>query len=136
MHLHYQCFHCNYEHCCIHVFYVGFVDHTDLQYCRGTWRHCLTVCEVSSLLSVQSHDHSVCHNLHVVDLQDLSLIFVLKRCCYNIYLASKNVINQTTAKASLTQILSTLYQRMENQAVSVCHIILSSIYALKTAFYV
>lgn len=39
------------------------------------------------------------------------------RCCYNIYLASKNVINQTTSKASLTQILSTLYQRMENEVV-------------------
>ena len=38
------------------------------------------------------------------------------RCCYNIYLASRNVINQTTAKASLTQILTTLFQRMENEA--------------------
>jgi brefeldin A-inhibited guanine nucleotide-exchange protein len=35
------------------------------------------------------------------------------RCCYNIFLATRNVINQVTAKACLTQILTTLYQRME-----------------------
>eukprot|EP00731_Ephydatia_muelleri_P031770 Em0023g277a len=39
------------------------------------------------------------------------------RCCYNIYLASKNIVNQTTAKASLTQILTTIFQRMENEGV-------------------
>uniref|UniRef100_A0A1X7VGU5 SEC7 domain-containing protein n=1 Tax=Amphimedon queenslandica TaxID=400682 RepID=A0A1X7VGU5_AMPQE len=37
------------------------------------------------------------------------------RCCYNIYLASRNPINQTTAKASLTQIISTLFQNLENE---------------------
>ena len=40
------------------------------------------------------------------------------RTCYNIYLASKNLINQTTAKATLTQMLSVIFARMENQAVS------------------
>lgn len=39
------------------------------------------------------------------------------RCCYNIYLASKNVVNQTTAKASLTQILTTIFQKMESEGV-------------------
>ena len=39
------------------------------------------------------------------------------RCCYNIYLASRNPINQTTAKASLTQIISTLFQNLENEQV-------------------
>uniref|UniRef100_S4RFZ5 ARF guanine nucleotide exchange factor 1 n=1 Tax=Petromyzon marinus TaxID=7757 RepID=S4RFZ5_PETMA len=38
------------------------------------------------------------------------------RTCYNIYLASKNMINQTTAKATLTQMLNVIFARMENQA--------------------
>uniref|UniRef100_A0A8W4FQ36 ADP ribosylation factor guanine nucleotide exchange factor 1 n=1 Tax=Sus scrofa TaxID=9823 RepID=A0A8W4FQ36_PIG len=38
------------------------------------------------------------------------------RTCYNIYLASKNLINQTTAKATLTQMLNVIFARMENQA--------------------
>uniref|UniRef100_A0A2I3TB07 ADP ribosylation factor guanine nucleotide exchange factor 2 n=1 Tax=Pan troglodytes TaxID=9598 RepID=A0A2I3TB07_PANTR len=40
------------------------------------------------------------------------------RTCYNIYLASKNLINQTTAKATLTQMLNVIFTRMENQVVS------------------
>uniref|UniRef100_A0A6I8RJ48 ADP ribosylation factor guanine nucleotide exchange factor 2 n=1 Tax=Xenopus tropicalis TaxID=8364 RepID=A0A6I8RJ48_XENTR len=39
------------------------------------------------------------------------------RTCYNIYLASKNLVNQTTAKATLTQMLNVIFIRMENQAV-------------------
>ncbi|KAJ8011853.1 hypothetical protein DPEC_G00062590 [Dallia pectoralis] len=37
------------------------------------------------------------------------------RTCYNIYLASKNLVNQTTAKATLTQMLNVIFARMENQ---------------------
>jgi brefeldin A-inhibited guanine nucleotide-exchange protein len=40
------------------------------------------------------------------------------RTCYNIYLASKNLVNQTTAKATLTQMLNVIFSRMEAQAVS------------------
>ena len=40
------------------------------------------------------------------------------RTCYNIYLASKNLVNQTTAKATLTQMLNVIFCRMEQQAVS------------------
>uniref|UniRef100_A0A8C5AUL1 ARF guanine nucleotide exchange factor 1 n=1 Tax=Gadus morhua TaxID=8049 RepID=A0A8C5AUL1_GADMO len=40
------------------------------------------------------------------------------RTCYNIYLASKNLINQTTAKATLTQMLNVIFARMENQVES------------------
>eukprot|EP00054_Salpingoeca_dolichothecata_P019245 m.119519 g.119519 ORF g.119519 m.119519 type:complete len:1767 (+) comp23182_c0_seq1:115-5415(+) len=36
------------------------------------------------------------------------------RTCYNIYLASKNLVNQRTAKAGLTQMLSVIFQRMES----------------------
>ncbi|XP_060073399.1 brefeldin A-inhibited guanine nucleotide-exchange protein 1-like [Ylistrum balloti] len=39
------------------------------------------------------------------------------RTCYNIYLASKNLVNQTTAKATLTQMLNVIFMRMENQAI-------------------
>jgi brefeldin A-inhibited guanine nucleotide-exchange protein len=35
------------------------------------------------------------------------------RTCYNIYLASKAVVNQTTAKASLIQMLVIVFRRME-----------------------
>lgn len=38
------------------------------------------------------------------------------RTCYNIYLASRNLINQTTANASLTQMLNVIFSRMEAQA--------------------
>lgn len=38
------------------------------------------------------------------------------RTCYNIYLASRNLINQTTAKATLTQMLNVIFSRMEAQA--------------------
>uniref|UniRef100_A0A2I3SH66 ADP ribosylation factor guanine nucleotide exchange factor 1 n=1 Tax=Pan troglodytes TaxID=9598 RepID=A0A2I3SH66_PANTR len=41
------------------------------------------------------------------------------RTCYNIYLASKNLINQTTAKATLTQMLNVIFARMENQALNI-----------------
>ena len=36
------------------------------------------------------------------------------RTCFNIYLASKNKVNQATAKATLTQMMSIVFQRMEN----------------------
>mmetsp|Transcript_7972 Transcript_7972/g.29482 ORF Transcript_7972/g.29482 Transcript_7972/m.29482 type:complete len:1752 (-) Transcript_7972:83-5338(-) len=35
------------------------------------------------------------------------------RTCYNVYLASKNEIHQSTAKASLTQMCNVVFQRME-----------------------
>eukprot|EP00123_Amoebidium_parasiticum_P018332 comp24173_c0_seq3/m.44171 comp24173_c0_seq3/g.44171 ORF comp24173_c0_seq3/g.44171 comp24173_c0_seq3/m.44171 type:complete len:1874 (-) comp24173_c0_seq3:308-5929(-) len=42
------------------------------------------------------------------------------RTCYNIYLASKGPINQTTARATLNQMLNVIYQRMEaNPAIAV-----------------
>lgn len=35
------------------------------------------------------------------------------RTCYNIFLMSRNEVNQMTAKASLTQMLNVTFQRME-----------------------
>ncbi|KAL3063881.1 hypothetical protein OYC64_000243 [Pagothenia borchgrevinki] len=43
-------------------------------------------------------------------------VLLTVRTCYNIYLASRNLINQTTAKATLTQMLNVIFIRMENQA--------------------
>ena len=46
-------------------------------------------------------------------------VLLAVRTCYNIFLASKNLINQTTAKATLTQMLNVIFMRMENQAIEV-----------------
>ncbi|XP_053393840.1 brefeldin A-inhibited guanine nucleotide-exchange protein 1-like isoform X3 [Mercenaria mercenaria] len=43
-------------------------------------------------------------------------VLLTVRTCYNIYLASKNLVNQTTAKATLTQMLNVIFTRMESQA--------------------
>ena len=40
-------------------------------------------------------------------------ILLAVRTCYNIYLGSKNLVNQTTAKATLTQMLNVIFSRME-----------------------
>lgn len=36
------------------------------------------------------------------------------RTVYNIHLASKNLVNQTTAKAALTQMINVVFQRLES----------------------
>ncbi|KAE8665779.1 Brefeldin A-inhibited guanine nucleotide-exchange protein 2 [Hibiscus syriacus] len=41
------------------------------------------------------------------------------RTCYDIYLGSKNVVNQTTAKASLVQMLVIVFRRMEADSLTV-----------------
>lgn len=51
-------------------------------------------------------------------------VLLTVRTCYNIYLASRNLINQTTAKATLTQMLNVIFIRMENQAVSALTLLL------------
>ncbi|PKI67098.1 hypothetical protein CRG98_012519, partial [Punica granatum] len=40
-------------------------------------------------------------------------LLMIVRTCYDIYLESKNVVNQTTAKASLVQMLVIVFRRME-----------------------
>ena len=63
-----------------------------------------------ALLTVVTSQH--------VEIHEGTLLLAV-RTCYNIYLASKNLINQTTAKATLTQMLNVIFMRMENQAVSI-----------------
>lgn len=41
------------------------------------------------------------------------------RTCYNIHLMSRSEVNQTTAKAALTQMLNVVFQRMEAGSVQV-----------------
>ncbi|XP_020361889.1 brefeldin A-inhibited guanine nucleotide-exchange protein 2 isoform X1 [Oncorhynchus kisutch] len=48
-------------------------------------------------------------------------VLLTVRTCYNIYLASRNLINQTTAKATLTQMLNVIFTRMETQAALESH---------------
>lgn len=53
-------------------------------------------------------------------------VLVAVRTCYNIFLASRDMNNQVTAKAALTQMINIIFTRMENQAVSSVFITLTS----------
>ena len=46
-------------------------------------------------------------------------LLLVVRACYNIYLTSRSDVNQTTAKATLTQMLNVVFQRMESGSPSV-----------------
>lgn len=62
---------------------------------------------IKALLTVVTSQHVEVHE---------GTILLAVRTCYNIFLASKNLINQTTARATLTQMLNVIFTRMENQA--------------------
>lgn len=58
----------------------------------------------------------ICHTNNVI-LNSVFFFFEQAvRTCYDIYLSSKNLINQTTARATLTQMLNVIFTRMESQA--------------------
>ncbi|CAB3369386.1 Hypothetical predicted protein [Cloeon dipterum] len=59
---------------------------------------------IKALLTVVTSQH--------VQIHEASILLAV-RTCYNIYLASKNMINQTTARATLTQMLNVIFARME-----------------------
>lgn len=61
---------------------------------------------IKALLTVVTSQHVEIHEGTV--LQSV-------RTCYDIYLSSKNLVNQTTARATLTQMLNVIFTRMENQ---------------------
>ena len=44
---------------------------------------------------------------------NMQALLLAVRTCYNIFLMSRSEVNQTTAKASLTQMLNVVFQRME-----------------------
>ncbi|XP_076264030.1 ADP ribosylation factor guanine nucleotide exchange factor Sec71 [Rhynchophorus ferrugineus] len=62
---------------------------------------------IKALLTVVTSQHVEVHE---------GTVLLAVRTCYNIFLASKNLINQTTARATLTQMLNVIFTRMENQA--------------------
>lgn len=62
---------------------------------------------IKALLTVVTSQHVEVHE---------GTVLTAVRTCYNIFLASKNLINQTTARATLTQMLNVIFMRMENQA--------------------
>ncbi|KAK9881533.1 hypothetical protein WA026_016412 [Henosepilachna vigintioctopunctata] len=62
---------------------------------------------IKALLTVVTSQHVEVHE---------GTILLAVRTCYNIFLASKNLVNQTTARATLTQMLNVIFTRMENQA--------------------
>ncbi|KAF7260159.1 hypothetical protein EG68_02413 [Paragonimus skrjabini miyazakii] len=51
----------------------------------------------------------------VVEIHEADILLVV-RTCYNIFMATKNPVNQATARATLTQIISIIFQRMEHNA--------------------
>ncbi|XP_021954399.1 brefeldin A-inhibited guanine nucleotide-exchange protein 1 isoform X2 [Folsomia candida] len=61
---------------------------------------------IKALLTVMTSQHVEIHE---------GTVLLTVRTCYNIYLASKNLINQTTARATLTQMLNVVFARMESQ---------------------
>lgn len=63
---------------------------------------------IKALLTVVTSQHVEVHE---------GTVLMAVRTCYNIFLASKNLINQTTARATLTQMLNVIFMRMENQAI-------------------
>ncbi|CAH0546224.1 unnamed protein product [Brassicogethes aeneus] len=63
---------------------------------------------IKALLTVVTSQHVEVHE---------GTVLMAVRTCYNIFLASKNLINQTTARATLTQMLNVIFVRMENQAI-------------------
>lgn len=65
---------------------------------------------IKALLTVITSQHVEVHE---------GTVLLAVRTCYNIYLASKNLINQTTARATLTQMLNVIFTKMENQTLEV-----------------
>uniref|UniRef100_A0A674NER5 ARF guanine nucleotide exchange factor 2 n=1 Tax=Takifugu rubripes TaxID=31033 RepID=A0A674NER5_TAKRU len=63
---------------------------------------------IKALLTIVTSPHIEIHE---------GTVLLTVRTCYNIYLASRNLINQTTAKATLAQMLNVIFTRMETQAV-------------------
>ncbi|KAL7059279.1 hypothetical protein AAHC03_013401 [Spirometra sp. Aus1] len=51
----------------------------------------------------------------VVEVHERDILLVV-RTCYSIYMATRNIVNQTTARATLTQMLNVIFQKMEQSA--------------------
>jgi brefeldin A-inhibited guanine nucleotide-exchange protein len=62
---------------------------------------------LKGLLTIVTSNH--------IRVHENSLLLAI-RTCYNIYLASRNLINQTTAKATLNQMLNCVFSCMESES--------------------
>ncbi|XP_011503238.1 PREDICTED: brefeldin A-inhibited guanine nucleotide-exchange protein 1 [Ceratosolen solmsi marchali] len=62
---------------------------------------------IKALLTVMTSQHVEVHE---------GTVLLTIRTVYNVYLASKNLVNQTTARATLTQMINVIFARMETQA--------------------
>uniref|UniRef100_A0A146LI66 Brefeldin A-inhibited guanine nucleotide-exchange protein 2 n=2 Tax=Lygus hesperus TaxID=30085 RepID=A0A146LI66_LYGHE len=62
---------------------------------------------IKAVLTVSTSQH--------VEIHEATVLLAV-RTVYNIYLASKNLVNQTTARATLTQAINVIFFRMEAQA--------------------
>lgn len=74
----------------------------------------LLLCFVQALLTVITSQYVSVHE---------GTVLLAVRTCYNIFLASRDMNNQVTAKAALTQMINIIFTRMENHTVS-CHALL------------
>lgn len=63
---------------------------------------------IKALLTVMTSQH--------VEVHEATVVMTI-RTVYNVYLASRNLVNQTTARATLTQMINVIFARMETQAV-------------------
>lgn len=63
---------------------------------------------IKALLTVMTSQHVEVHE---------GTVLLTIRTVYNVYLASRNLVNQTTARATLTQMINVIFARMETQAV-------------------
>ncbi|XP_011641579.1 brefeldin A-inhibited guanine nucleotide-exchange protein 1 [Pogonomyrmex barbatus] len=62
---------------------------------------------IKALLTVMTSQHVEVHE---------GTVLLTIRTVYNVYLASRNLVNQTTARATLTQMINVIFTRMETQA--------------------
>lgn len=62
---------------------------------------------IKALLTVMTSQHVEVHE---------GTVLLTIRTVYNVYLASRNLVNQTTARATLTQMINVIFTRMESQA--------------------
>uniref|UniRef100_A0A1A9W040 SEC7 domain-containing protein n=1 Tax=Glossina brevipalpis TaxID=37001 RepID=A0A1A9W040_9MUSC len=67
---------------------------------------CVQLQIIKALLTVVTSQHVEIHE---------GTVLQAVRTCYDIYLSSRNLVNQTTACATLTQMLDVIFSRMENQ---------------------
>ncbi|KOX73316.1 Brefeldin A-inhibited guanine nucleotide-exchange protein 2 [Melipona quadrifasciata] len=63
---------------------------------------------IKALLTVMTSQHVEVHE---------GTVLLTIRAVYSVYLASRNLVNQTTARATLTQMINVIFARMETQAV-------------------